>query len=63
MHNNLVEIGGFVQSDRRRFAEVLGPWIRGENMEIISKDSFKTVEAWIISSDEGRVMGSWGRAE
>ena len=28
-------------------------------MEIFPKDPFKTVEAQIISSGEGKVMGSW----
>ena len=31
-------------------------------MEAFSKDPFEPVEAWIISSDEGKVMGVTGRA-
>ena len=63
VHNKLVEVWGFVESDRGRFDEVLGGWIRGEDVEAFSKDPFKLVEARIISSGEGKMMGVTGGAE
>ena len=50
VHNKLVEVRGFVESDRGRFdKDVLGGWIRGEDVEAFSKDPFESVEAcfWI----------------
>ena len=39
VHNKLLEVGGFAESGRDRFAyEVLCRWIRGEDMEIFPKD-------------------------
>ena len=44
VHNKLVEVWGFVESDRGRFDEgVLGGWIRGEDVEAFSKDPFESV--------------------
>ena len=52
---------GLRESDRGRFDEdVLGGWIRGEDVEAFSKDPFESVETWIISSDEEKVMGITG---
>ena len=42
--------------------QVLGGRIRGEDVEPISKDPFESVEARIISSSEGKVLGVTGRA-
>ena len=51
VHNKLAEVWGFAESDRGRFdEEVLGGWIRGEDVEAFSKDPFESVEARIISS-------------
>ena len=56
-------MGGFAESERGRFdEEVLGGWIRGEDVEAFSKDPFELVEARIISSGEGKVMGITGGA-
>ena len=60
VYNKLVEVWGFVESDRRRFDEVLGEWIRGEYVEAFSKDPFESVKARIISSGEGKAMGATG---
>ena len=58
VHNKLAEVWGFAESDRGRFDdEVLGGWIRGEDVEAFSKDPVESVEARIISSCEGKVMG------
>ena len=39
IHNKLAEVWGFVDSNRGRFdEEVLGGWIRGEDVETFSKD-------------------------
>ena len=62
VHNKLAEVGWFVESDRGRFDEVLAGWIRGEHVEAFSKDAFESVEARIISSGEGKVMGVTGGA-
>ena len=52
----------FAESDRGRFdEEVLGGWIQGEEVEAFSKDPFESVEAWIISSGEGKSDGCHGR--
>ena len=52
VHHKLAEVWGFAESDRGRFdEEVLGGWIRGEDVEAFSKDPFESVEARIISSD------------
>ena len=56
VHNKLAE------SNRGRFDEVLGEWIRGEDVETFSKDLFESVEARIISSGEAKVMGVTGGA-
>ena len=54
---------GFAESERGRFdEEVLGGWIRGEDVKAFSKDLFKSMEAWIISSGEGKVTGVTGGA-
>ena len=63
VHNKLVEVWGFAESDRGRFdEEVQAGWIRGEDVETFSKDPFESVEAQIISSGEGKVMGVTGGA-
>ena len=63
VHNKLAEVRGFAASDRGRFdEEVLGVWIRREDVEAFSKDPFESVEARIISGGEGKVMGVMGRA-
>ena len=63
VHNKLAEVWGFAESDLGRFdEEVLGGWIRGEDVEAFSKDPFESVEAQIISSGEGKVMGATGGA-
>ena len=50
-----------MKSDIGRFdEEVLGGWIRGEDVEAFSMDPFESVEAWIICSGEGKVMGVMG---
>ena len=60
VHNKLVEVWGFEESDRERFdEEVLGGWIR-EDVDAFSKDLFESVEARIISSGQGKVMGVTG---
>ena len=62
VHNKLAEVRGFAASDRGRFdEEVLGVWIRREDVEAFSKDPFESVEARIISG-EGKVMGVTGGA-
>ena len=44
VHHKLAEVGWFVESDRGGFGEeVLGGWIRGEDVEAFSKDPFETV--------------------
>ena len=64
VHSKLVEVWGFAESDRGRFdEEVLGGWIRGEDVEAFSKDLFDSVEARIISSGDRKVMGVMGGAE
>ena len=61
VHNKLAEVWGFAESDRGTYdEEVLGGWIRGEDVEAFSKDPFESVEARIISSGEGKVMGITG---
>ena len=51
VHIKLAEVWRFVESDKGRFdEEVLGGWIRGEDVEAFSKDPFESVEARIISS-------------
>ena len=64
-HNKLAEVGEFAEIDRGRFdEEVLGGWIRGEDVEAFSKEPFElVVEVWIISSGEGKVMGISGGAQ
>ena len=63
VHNKLAEVWGFAESDRGGFdEEVLGGWIRGEDVEAFSKDPFELAETWIISSGEGKVMGVTGGA-
>ena len=63
VHNKMVEVWGFAESDRGRFdEEVLAGWIQGKDVEAFSKDLFESVEAWIISSGEGKVMGVTGGA-
>ena len=63
VHNKLAEVWGFAESNRGRFdEEVLGGWIRGEDVETFSKDPFESVEAQIIISGEGEVMGVKGGA-
>ena len=63
VHNKLAEVWGFAESDRGRFdEEVLNGWIQGVNVEAFSKDLFESVEARIISSGEGKVMGVMGVA-
>ena len=54
VHNKLAEVWGFAESDRGRFdEEVLGGWIRGEDVEAFSKDLFESMEAWIIKGHYG----------
>ena len=43
VHNKLVEVWGFSESDRGRFDEALGGWISGEDVEAFSEDPFETV--------------------
>ena len=44
VHHKLAEVGWFAESDRGGFGEeVLGGWIRREDVETFSKDPFKTV--------------------
>ena len=63
VRNKLAEVWGFAEGNRERFdEEVLGGWIRGEDVDAFSKDLFKSVEAQIISSGEGKVMGVTGGA-
>ena len=42
--------------------EVLGGWIREEDVEAFFKELFESVEVWITSSGEGKVMGVMGGA-
>ena len=61
VHHKLAEVRGFAESDRGGFdEEVLGGWIRGEDVEALSKDPFEVVESRIIGSGEGKVMGVMG---
>ena len=61
VHNKLAEVWGFAESNRGRFdGEVLGGWIRGEDVETFSMDPFESVEAWLISSGDGEMMGVTG---
>ena len=55
---------GVAESDRGRFdEEVLGGWIRGEDVEAFSNYPYESVKAWlIIISGEGKVMGVTGGA-
>ena len=47
----------FGESDLGMFdLEVLGGWIRGQDVEAFFKDLFESVETQIISSGEGKVM-------
>ena len=63
VYHKLTEVRGFAESDRGRFdEEVLGGWIRGEDVEVFSKDPFESVQAQIISSGEGKVLGVPGGA-
>ena len=62
IHHKVAEVRWFAESNRGGFGEVLGGWIRGEDVEAFSKDPFESVEAWIISSGEGEVMGGTGGA-
>ena len=56
-----MEVWGFVESDRGKFdEEVLSGWIRGKDVEAFSKEPFEAVEARIINSGEGKVMGFRG---
>ena len=58
VHNKLVEVWGIAESNRGRFdEEVLGGWICGEDVETFSNDPFESMEAQIINSGEGEVMG------
>ena len=43
VHNKLAEVWGFAESGRGRFDEVLGGWIRGEDVETLSKDQFESI--------------------
>ena len=44
VHHKLADVGWFAESDRGRFdEEVLGGWIRGEDVETFSEDPFETV--------------------
>ena len=44
VHHKLAEVGWFAESDRGGYVEeVLGGWIRGEDVEAFSKDQFETV--------------------
>ena len=44
VHNKLAEVWGFAESDRGRFDdEVLGGWIREEDVEAFSKNPFESV--------------------
>ena len=47
-----------LQKVRGRFDEVLGGWIRGEDVEAFFKDPFEALQAQIISSGGGKVMMS-----
>ena len=50
VHPKLAEVWGFAESDRGRFdEEVLGGWIRGEDVEAFSKDPFESVDTQVIS--------------
>ena len=63
VHNKLTEVWRFTESDIGRFdEEVLGGWIRGEDVAVFFKYPFESVEAQIISSGDGKVMGVTGRA-
>ena len=49
VYNMVAEVWGFAESDRGRFdEEVMGGWIRGEDVEAFCKDPFESVEARII---------------
>ena len=53
----------FAENYRGRLdEEVLCRWIRGEDVAAFSKELFESVEAHIISSGEGNVMGVTGGA-
>ena len=44
VHHKLAKVWGFSESDRGRLdEEVVGGWIRGEDVEAFSKDPFKSV--------------------
>ena len=44
VHHKLAEVGWFAESDRVGFGEeVLGGWIRGEDVEAFSEDPFEMV--------------------
>ena len=44
VHQKLAEVGWFAESDQEGFGkEVLGGWIRGEDVEAFCKDLFKMV--------------------
>ena len=62
VHNKLAEVWGFAESDRGRFDEdvLLDGWIQGKDVKAFSKDLLESVEARIISSGEGKVMGVTG---
>ena len=63
IRNKLAEVWWFVECKRGRFdEEVLGGWIRGEDVETFSKDPFELVEAWIISNGEGEMIDVTGEA-
>ena len=52
-----------MEGDKGRFdEEVLGGWFSGKDVEAFCKDPFESVEARIISSGEGKVMGVMGGA-
>ena len=53
VHIKLTEVWRFAESDKGRFdEEVLGGWIRGEDVEAFSKDLFESVEGRVISSGD-----------
>ena len=61
VHNKLAEVWVSAESDSGRLdEEVLGGLIRGEDVEAFSKDLFESVDARIIGSGEGNVMGVTG---
>ena len=56
--NELVEVRGFSEGDRRGFGKkVLGWWIRGEDMETFPGDLFEMVKARIVGGNERQVVG------